>query len=54
MRRKLILNAGIKVRTKDFNEEGELTTQIIETTVGRVLFNEESTRSCRLYQYSIN
>ena len=35
------LNAGIKVRTKDFNEEGELTTQIIETTVGRVLFNEK-------------
>lgn len=34
------LNAGIKVRTTDFNEEGELTTQIIETTVGRVLFNE--------------
>ncbi len=33
------LNAGIKVRTKDFNEEGELTNQIIETTVGRVLFN---------------
>ncbi|WP_353778182.1 DNA-directed RNA polymerase subunit beta' [Winogradskyella sp. 3972H.M.0a.05] len=35
------LNAGIKVRTKDFNEEGELTTQLIETTVGRVLFNEQ-------------
>ncbi|MFD1016582.1 DNA-directed RNA polymerase subunit beta' [Winogradskyella rapida] len=35
------LNAGIKVRTQDFNEEGELTTQIIETTVGRVLFNEK-------------
>ena len=34
------LNAGIKVRTEDFNEEGELTTQIIETTTGRVLFNE--------------
>ncbi len=34
------LNAGIKVRTKDFNEAGELTSQIIETTVGRVLFNE--------------
>ncbi|WP_179336035.1 DNA-directed RNA polymerase subunit beta' [Winogradskyella costae] len=38
--RKVDLNAGIKVRTKDFNDEGELTTQIIETTVGRVLFNE--------------
>ncbi|AXO81486.1 DNA-directed RNA polymerase subunit beta' [Olleya aquimaris] len=35
------LNAGIKVRTKDFNEAGELVYQIIETTVGRVLFNEK-------------
>ncbi len=35
------LNASIKVRTKDFNDKGELTTQIIETTVGRVLFNEK-------------
>ncbi len=34
------LNAGIKVRTKDFNDKGELVTQIVETTVGRVLFNE--------------
>ncbi len=34
------LNAIIKVRTKDFNEAGELVYQIIETTVGRVLFNE--------------
>ncbi len=34
------LNAIIKVRTKDFNAEGELVKQIIETTVGRVLFNE--------------
>ena len=33
------LNAGIKVRTRDFNEEGELVNQIISTTVGRVLFN---------------
>ena len=33
------LNAGIKVRAKDFNENGALTYQIIETTVGRVLFN---------------
>ncbi|WP_425077601.1 DNA-directed RNA polymerase subunit beta' [Psychroserpens sp. S379A] len=39
--KKVDLNAGIKVRTQDFNEEGELTTQIIETTVGRVLFNEK-------------
>ena len=35
------LNAQIRVRTQDFNEAGELATQIIETTVGRVLFNEK-------------
>jgi len=35
------LNAGIKVRAKDFNAEGELVNQIIPTTVGRVLFNME-------------
>ncbi len=35
------LNAGIKVRTLDFNEEGDLVPLIIETTVGRVLFNEK-------------
>lgn len=38
---KVNLNAGIKVRAKDFNEEGELVYQIIPTTVGRVLFNME-------------
>ncbi|QCX39682.1 DNA-directed RNA polymerase subunit beta' [Aureibaculum algae] len=38
--KKVDLNAGIRVRTKDFNENGELTTQIVTTTVGRVLFNE--------------
>ena len=38
--RRVELNAGIKVRTKDFNQDGELVTQIIETTVGRVLFNQ--------------
>jgi len=37
--RKVALNAIIKVRTKDFNEAGELVNKIIETTVGRVLFN---------------
>ncbi|WP_350291147.1 DNA-directed RNA polymerase subunit beta' [uncultured Croceitalea sp.] len=37
--KKVDLNAGIKVRAKDFNAEGELVNQIIETTVGRVLFN---------------
>lgn len=36
---KVELNAVIKVRTKDFNEKGELVNQILETTVGRVLFN---------------
>ena len=34
------LNAIIKIRTKDFNEAGHLVNQIIETTVGRVLFNQ--------------
>jgi len=34
------LNAVIKIRTKDFNKEGELVMQIIESTVGRVLFNQ--------------
>ncbi|WP_394751231.1 DNA-directed RNA polymerase subunit beta' [Spongiimicrobium salis] len=33
------LNAGIKVRAKDFNEERELVYKVIPTTVGRVLFN---------------
>lgn len=34
------LNAIIKIRTKDLDENGELVTKILETTVGRVLFNE--------------
>ncbi|GAB1307375.1 DNA-directed RNA polymerase subunit beta' [Urechidicola sp. KH5] len=34
------LNAGIKVRTQDINEEGEQVTKLIQTTAGRVLFNE--------------
>ena len=34
------LNAIIKIRTKTFNEEEELVFKIIDTTVGRVLFNE--------------
>ena len=38
--KKVDLNAIIKVRTKDFNKEGQLVNQLIETTVGRVLFNE--------------
>ena len=34
------LNAGIKVRTFDIDENGEQVRKIIKTTVGRVLFNE--------------
>lgn len=34
------LNAGIKVRTQDVDENGEQVTRVIKTTVGRVLFNE--------------
>ncbi|MGB5188702.1 DNA-directed RNA polymerase subunit beta' [Robiginitalea sp.] len=36
---RVALNAPIRVRVKDFNEEGELKLQLIQTTVGRVLFN---------------
>ncbi len=39
--KRLDINANIKVRTKDFNDEGELVTMIIETTTGRVLFNDK-------------
>ena len=35
------LNAQIRVRTQDINLSGELETKLIETTVGRVLFNEK-------------
>ena len=38
--KKVDLNAMIKIRAKDLNEAGELEYKIIETTVGRVLFNE--------------
>ena len=38
--KKVDLNAKIKVRAKDLNKEGVSETMIIETTVGRVLFNE--------------
>ncbi|KAA1243819.1 DNA-directed RNA polymerase subunit beta' [Aquimarina sp. RZ0] len=38
--KQLDINANIKVRTKDV-EDGELVTKIIETTTGRVLFNEK-------------
>ena len=36
----LELNARVKIRAKDFNENGELVYKIIQTTAGRVLFNE--------------
>ncbi len=39
--RKVDLNAIIKVRTLDINEDGKLAPKIIQTTVGRVLFNEK-------------
>ena len=39
--KKVDLNAGIKVRTYDINDNGEQELQLIETTVGRVLFNEK-------------
>ncbi len=38
--KRLDLNARIKVRAKDYNEAGELVYQIIQTTTGRVLFNQ--------------
>jgi len=37
---KVDLNAAIKERVKDLNDSGELETKLIQTTVGRVLFNE--------------
>ena len=37
---KVDLNASIKLRTKDLDKNGELINKIIETTVGRVMFNE--------------
>ncbi|NOQ91827.1 MAG: DNA-directed RNA polymerase subunit beta', partial [Flavobacteriaceae bacterium] len=38
--KKVDLNASIKVRANDLDEKGEIVTKIIQTTVGRVLFNE--------------
>ena len=40
MRKKVELNAIIKIRVKVLNDDGNLTEKIIDTTVGRVLFNE--------------
>ena len=34
------MNASIKVRTRDLDENGNIVTKLIDTTVGRVLFNE--------------
>jgi len=34
------LNAMIKIRAKDFDKSGKLVFKIIDTTVGRVLFNQ--------------
>ena len=44
------LNAIVKIRAKDFNAQGELEYQLIESTVGRVLFNEVVPEKSRLYQ----
>ena len=38
--KQVALNAGIKVRIDTINEHGHEVKEIIETTVGRVLFNE--------------
>ena len=37
---KIDMHAGIKVRTFDVDEDGNQVQQIIETTVGRVIFNQ--------------
>src|SRR5699024_9934553 len=34
------LNSSIKVRVKDIDEDGNPITHIVETSVGRVLFNQ--------------
>lgn len=38
--RKVALHANIKVKIKDLDESGNLVEKMIETTVGRVLFNK--------------
>ena len=42
---KLDLHEGIKVRVRVDDEEGNLTTGIVSTTVGRVVFNEKTPAS---------
>jgi DNA-directed RNA polymerase subunit beta' len=36
----LDIHAGIKLRTEDVDDEGNVITQIIETTTGRTIFNQ--------------
>jgi len=48
--RKVELHSWIKVKTKDLDSEGKLVDMIIETTVGRILFNKCCTTRSRLYQ----
>ncbi len=38
--KRIDLNASIKVRTLDINDDGKLEPMVIDTTVGRVLFNQ--------------
>ena len=38
--KKVDLNAGIKIRAKVYNKSNNLVNKIIDTTVGRVLFNQ--------------
>ncbi len=37
---KVDMHAIVNVRSQDFNENGELKTMMIDTTLGRILFNE--------------
>ena len=37
--KRLDLHAHIKVKTNDVNEDGEIVEKIIESTTGRVMFN---------------
>jgi DNA-directed RNA polymerase subunit beta' len=38
---KVDMHAMVNVRSRDFDENGELKTMMIETTFGRILFNEQ-------------
>jgi DNA-directed RNA polymerase subunit beta' len=38
--KKVELHTKVEVKTRDLNEEGELVDTVIDTTVGRILFNE--------------